>query len=732
MVKKIAVLCLMVLIMITVPVFATEDDDIGSGSNNSGGDTNSGSNGNMGSQQPGTPGPQGPPGPPGPPGQPPPPTQNPNIRLVSPQSVLLTPGEVQYIDIVVRNIGNAAAGNSLAAASVDGPFSIEFINNDNVLGNVAQNVNRTIRARVTADASAEAGVYAINLEFAFRSTRDGNNETSSDTISVRIDAQARTPQVMLRYFTASPYQVLPGSSFVISAQLLNLGEGNAYNVHVAVAEGLDADGIFLSGSPNAPFLQTVGPNHNSHVSFTLTASERITGGAFPIVFEVIGRNHAGEAISEQFTYFVTVTAPAGGANRAFVSLSVSPPGGVTGVNDHAHVAVTITNNGSMAARNIRISATPADMASIVPASASVQTIGVLEPGASQPLSFVFAPTYEAGSHYHMVGLEVTYDTGITDETDTFEQFVGINVHNPDNQNQGSRPRVLVSAYTVEPSIVAAGEMFDLYLTFQNTNSTRSVYNIRVTLDAVEYEENSGAVFTTVGTSNTIFVESLAPREERSHSFRMFTVPGADPRTYNIDVTFDYEDADFERFDETTRLGISVRQVSRLEIQGVNIPPFATAFQPVFVDFNIINSGRVPLGNLRIEMEGPFDVSGMEIFVGNMGRGNQAAYTGHFTPEMPGEHRGILIVSGEDEVGGLVYVRHEFTVFVEDMDAWDDWNDDMMMGDWDYMTDMDGEDSTLPWLWIIAGGVVVVGAGTAAAIIIVRKKRSSSNVFESLQ
>ncbi|MCL2421706.1 MAG: hypothetical protein FWD03_07610 [Defluviitaleaceae bacterium] len=681
------------------------------------------------------------PDPPPPRPQPTPTPQNPNVRLVQPQSISISPGETQYIDVVVRNIGNGSASNTLVTASSEGPFSIEFLNNSNVIGTMAQNNQRIVRMRIVADANAASGTYSINLESAFR-TRDGTNETSPDSISVRIDARAMRPQVMLRDFAIDAQHISPGDSFAITAGLVNLGEGAAYGVQAAIVEGVSADGIFVSGSSNAPFIQTVQPGHHSNISFAFTASAGLSGGGtFPIVFELSGRDHAGEDISQRFTYVVTVIAPSEGANRAFISVNVNTPAGAVGVGERANVHMEIRNTGSLPARNIRIDASP-DTEAIVPQSASRQTIGVLEPGAVYSISFAFSPTSEAASQYHTVGFEVTYDTGASGDLaiDTFEQFAGINVNNPDRQreNRGNRPRMLISAYTVEPMIVSAGREFDLFLTFQNASSDRTVYNIKVTLEAIEHTERQGAVFTPVGASNTLFIESLGPRETIDQHLRMFAVPAADPRTYNIEVTFEYEDADFEEYTETEQISINVRQITRLEVSNLSIPSHAMAFQPVFVDFNIINSGRVSLANLRIEMEGDFDTSGMDIFAGNLGRGNSANFMGNFTPMEPGEHHGVLIVSGEDDTGDITEVRHEFVIFVEDMMGGGEWDYDMMGGEFD--REMGGWDESgagggffgQNWLWI-AVGVLVVIVGAIVGIVVVNGRRGKkADVFEGLQ
>jgi len=668
------------------------------------------------------------------------PAQVPNIRLVQPQSLVLS-DEAVYVDIIVRNIGRGQAVNALASATTDGPFTVEFLNNTNNIGQLGENSNHTIRARLAPTGAAAAGTYALNLEFAFRS-RDATVEgLSSDSISVRIDRQALLPQLSLRDFSSGRERIFPGNGFNIVANLTNLGTASAYNVQVSIADGLDAEGIFLSGGINAPFHQVVEAGHISQVEFALTASERISSGTFPVTFEISGRDSVGEEVSDRFTYFVTVLAAAEATGRASLSLSASGPGGIFSPNQQANVSLTVSNNGTVAARNVRIEANVAE--GIVPQSASVQTISILEPGASQQLHFAFSPTAEAASQYHMVGFVVDYSIGVRgaeDETESFSQYVGINVYNPEDEEerqQGSRPRMLVSAYSVNPQLPFAGSEFDLYMTFQNASSTRRVYNIKITLQAMEHAERAGAVFTPVGASNTIFIESLGPRETIDKHLRMFTVPNADPRTYNIEVTFDYEDEDFEEFQEVEQISVSVRQITRLEVSNLQIPAQAPVWNPIFLDFNIINSGRVTLANLRVSLEGNFDTSGIDIFVGNMGRGNSASFSGNFTPIIPGEQAGTLTVSGEDETGELVYYRHDFVLYVEDMMMRDEGDmvhyHDMMM-DRDMMFG-DESGSGMPNLrmFLIWLAIPVLGAIIVVVILLVRRnKRSKADIFENLQ
>jgi len=162
------------------------------------------------------------------------------------------------------------------------------------------------------------------------------------------------------------------------------------------------------------------------------------------------------------------------------------------------------------------------------------------------------------------------------------------------------------------------------------------------------------------------------------------------------------------------------------------------FNPVFVDFSVINSGRVTLSNLNIEMEGDtFDTTGMNIWVGNMGMGNTANYSGQFTPMEVGEHHGAIIVSGEDATGEVVEYRHEFTIFVDEMPVWDDMGFDdmgMMHGrpgfDDGMMMVEHGEGRA--WLPLVIGALVVIGVGAAVTIFIIRKRNNNRDIFQDLQ
>jgi hypothetical protein len=231
--------------------------------------------------------------------------------------------------------------------------------------------------------------------------------------------------------------------------------------------------------------------------------------------------------------------------------------------------------------------------------------------------------------------------------------------------------MIVSAYTVDPIIVSAGREFDLEITFQNASSEKAVKNIIVKIEAAENTERRGAVFTPVNGSNTHFIDHIEPQGKVTKTLRMYTVPDAEARTYNLNIDFDYQDEDLIERKRSERIGINVKQTTRLELsQEPFIPEMTTPGQRVSFWFSIINSGQVSLSNVRVRVdsanEGAFDTGEANMYVGNLGRGNQMSYDGVIVPLLAGKQQGTIVVYGEDATGEIVEYKHPFVLNVMDM------------------------------------------------------------------
>jgi len=286
-------------------------------------------------------------------------------------------------------------------------------------------------------------------------------------------------------------------------------------------------------------------------------------------------------------------------------------------------------------------------------------------------------------------------------------------------------------------IVQAGREFDLELTFKNTSGNRTVRNIRVTLSVAEEvttgTERRGSVFTPVGRSSTFFIDGIEPLAEVQEHIRFYTLPDAPPRNYIINVNFEYEDTDNNPFDMRESIGINVKQVTKLDTSEMYLPEYADAYMPIFINFELFNTGRVTLSNLMIRVEGNFNVNQSSVFYGTLSPGSMDFYDNVITPIESGRQEGAIVISYEDDSGEHIEERKEFVIEVMSSGEiggdgmWGDrppfgtgdmvWDDDLQM----FVPANKGSGNMLLMIGIPAGVVVIAGV-TIFIILRARRKK----------
>jgi len=612
-----------------------------------------------------------------PPESPPTPQGAPNPMLLSPQNITLAPGETQDVTITIRNIGALTAHNLLTQAVADGPFTIQFLNNSNSVNTVSSNRDAAMTMRITADDNAQPGTHAINITNSFRNQNRENLTPTTGVISVRITGVTRAPNMRLGNFRRSTNAaVVPGQNFTISADLQNIGAASAHDVQVSFPD-LDASMVFFTGDPNQAFFSEIDSDDSHTVNFNFQVAARLDYGMHTVVipFQVTYRDENGENREErEFNFPVNIYNAEDDSQANLQIRNMTSPTGRIGVDEIATVTFDLYNAGEAEARNIRLEATPENTAAVVPMGTSrIQSIPLLAPGQSQQMTFSFSPRAAANTQSYAIGFDVSYELGqgADAEPRSLEQFAfaSINVYNPDDEDDDEDeriqiPRIIVSHYTVYPRVPWAGQTFEMEITFQNTNATRSVNNIVITLEALEAVRDQGTVFSPAEGSNTMFIEYIPPRGEVTRTISWFTVSDASPRSYPMRISFVYQDQDFREFSAEENLNINVQQVVDLDLSDMHIPSSVMQGGSIWLDMQIINSGMVTLRNLRVRVEGPFDTREADMFIGNINPGSFRSYTGSIVPLESGFIQGTFIVYGEDATGATVEFPTPFNVEVE--------------------------------------------------------------------
>ena len=686
--------------------------------------------------------------------------QDASLRVTAPDRyIVMRPGVPQLVTITVRNDTAFQARNVTIVPTASADFTMEVLGNVNNV-HISGNGQRDFQVRITPHASVTQQTLTVPFNIRFENNLGNALPQVAGNIVARIErTPAQEPRVILESFTTNPAQIEAGDDFVLTAVLHNITGVAVNNVQITVG-GLGTAGLTLRGT-NSLFVGTIGPNSQTTVSFDLSARSNLASGAYPVEFTMTHDNAAGETRTERVIYNVAVSGEEeeeeDNRRARLVVTNITAPTANVGVGSRANVQVTVANTGDREAENVRLTATPE--AGIVPVLASIQTLQTLAVGQSHTFEFAFSPTNATTSRFYNIGFEIAFDTGAraaagatagTAVRDSFSQFTGFNVYNPDDDDAPDRqsvPRIIISDYTVQPLMVMANSEFDLSMTFMNTHSDRAIGNIIITwtvtgaigAPGAGTGATTGATFTPVGASNTIFIDHIPPNGTVEHHLRLFAVPDAAPGNHTIAVSFAYEDMEANPFTSTANIGVNVRQESRLALHDISVQEHMTMGMPSFVTLRPMNEGRTEIFNLRVwvEAEG-FDVSAASEIYGRWTSGQNNFFWGSITPMMPGPAVVRVMASFEDAMGDVHTIYYDFNVNVMGMDfggGWDEGDFGMrppFPGDnwWDDEDESGGlpEWLTNPWVLAGGGGAVLLAGGITLGVLLRRKRNKELNSF----
>ncbi len=361
----------------------------------------------------------------------------------------------------------------------------------------------------------------------------------------------------------------------------------------------------------------------------------------------------------------------------------------------------------------------------LPESSSVVTFDQLAIGASQTVKFTLIGTGDAlKSRNYPLSFTVSYDGPSGSATPlTTQQTIGIYVASTsETDTSKSVPKIIIEKYASEPMIINAGSEFDLNLTFMNTHQNKAIQNIKAYLTVTEVgKETTGSVFTPVNSSNTFFIDAIGPKSSVDRKIRLYTIPDAIPKTYTITVNFEYEDEGGNPIVATELVGINVKQPTKVDTSEFQLPTEAYLGQPIYIYFDVYNTGKVKAYNLMIKAEGNFMADPQSYYIGNFESGTQDYYEGNIIPNEVGLLTGKFIISYDDSTGEHFEVAKDISINVMDMMPMEPYPGDGGMVD---PMEPPFEEGKKGINFFILGGIALVLVAAIVTLIILLKRRKA--------
>ena len=624
---------------------------------------------------------------------------SPNLQLLSPFNVTTEPGATQEITITLRNVGTRELRslNTLAVPSANAPFTVEFLQNSNRVGQIAANSQRNMTLSITVNENAAPGSHHIDLNHFFENHL-GAPVTATDRINIQIagEEDKTIPTLELTVVTSPTTPVYIGQTATFFVDITNTSEVEARNIEVRGTHG--AGNVIAETSRNPEIIRTLAAGETRRLNFNFTPT------AMPTTSTVVMRFGAtfDDGTAPDDIAIFTVATEEDDDDEYTPSLEIhnfTVPTSRVNVGQTATVSFDVHNVGYQTVPFVFIDFAPS-AAAIVPTTIDRVTVPSLAPGESRRVSFSFSPSDAARTSSYDIEVNISHSTllgGAT--TRLLSHTAAFIVYNPAEEDEDTTgrptPRVMVTEHTLNPPHPRAGEEFELTITIRNASNTETVNNVGITL-AEEQRVGSGmpgqtmafAGFQIAG-SDFLHVDTLRPQQEVTKVLHVTASMEATPGVHIMGVNFSfYTPGRATALTSNQRISIPVSQQSRLEFAHVSVPEWGiNVGSPVWFSFTVINSGRTNLINLRMRVEGNFDVSdaggedGEHLGMINQQR-SHANVSGRITPLEGGPQSGYIIVTAEDPAGDIVEARHRFSFDAQGGWGGDDpgmWGDDYRNG-----------------------------------------------------
>lgn len=277
------------------------------------------------------------------------------------------------------------------------------------------------------------------------------------------------------------------------------------------------------------------------------------------------------------------------------------------------------------------------------------------------------------------------------------------------------PRVMLTAFSTNPATVTAGEKFTVNVSLKNMSHLYRVSNLKLTVSGTD----DG--FLPVGGSSSRWIDAIPAGREAHRSVEFRSLATLEDRPYQMNLTVDYEDSEFNQYSVSEVVSVVVQQPMRLAASTVEVMPEEIEVgQEAALSFSINNLGKAKMYNVRANLKETPAATAPEAFIGTIEPGTTGQVEMLVTGLEETTEPVTVVVSYEDAEGNESTQEYQAELAVLEMLA-EDFDDDLMM--------MEEPEPTVPWVLILLAAVVLIIAITVAIVLIVRRRKKRAAAQE---
>lgn len=610
----------------------------------------------------------------------------------STQTVGIKADHNKRVEVTIKNLSDIAVTGLTAQAVIENPDKV-FIDGNGFLTLDKKNLNtvNNVDKNTTLTSGSFSFRYGnitesctvpvkINLRYYTNDGRDFHEQ--NETIYVRVDVpKFENPALEIKKVESIwPQNAEAGQAFQVGFEVKNTGMALAKNIKLSL-DGLADEKVTLASGLATADITSLAPGASKYITFNLKTNKQVKPGSYllKLDYAFTGEFSEKSAPPTKGDYQFTVDIAKSTKEQSSLEFrNVTFPTAAIGRNRTALISFELFNTGKQSIKNITVTATSTQQDGLASKSlTSIKTKEIL-PNSSGKYNFEFITTPSAQTNNYPVELKASFiDEDGTEKT--ISQMAGVFVKAPKEgtgTENSSTPKLIIEEYFFEPEIIEAGQPFTMHLTIFNTNSKKAVKNIKLALtgDSVEKANpdskgapSNASVFTPIDSSNTFYIDSIAPGKRVNKKIILTTVPDTAAKTYTLVANFEYEDAKAEKFTATEQIGVPVVQQAKLDIGEIVTQGNFTLGMDSPLSCEFYNTGKATLYNVMVKISGEgFKSDTPTYYKGNFSTGSSDQFSCNITPDSPGEKTAKLTFTYEDATGKSHEKVEEYKFTVEDM------------------------------------------------------------------
>lgn len=658
-----------------------------------------------------------------------------NVRTVD-QTIKMGTNNVATATVEIQNpTSNVDVTDLTAQAVIDNPTTV-FVNGDGYLFNgvkdsIAAKKSKTGTISLRTENIKESTTVPVKIVLRYYVNNDFREQV--ETVYVRVEvANAKDPAIEIRKVDSLwPTGVEAGKSFQVGFQVINTGDAVAKNIKIKM-DGLKDDCITLASGLTTSDITRLEPKQSTYITYNLKTNKTIKPGSFMLAlkYSFVGELSPSSTPPTTGDYEFTIDVLKSSEEPSNLEFKdVTFPTGTILRNQSVSIGFNLVNTGNTPIKDIKVTATSASTDGLASKSISTVNTKVINPTAMNYYKFDFIVTPSAQTMNYPVELKAVYiDEDGVERTVT--QNTGVFVKAPKEgtgTENSSTPKLIIEEYFFTPDIIEAGKPFTMHLTIFNTNANKTVKNIKLFLTSDAQERtgekqggsspSSASVFTPIDSSNTFYIDAIAPGKRVDKEITLTTVPDTAAKTYTIVANFEYEDANAEKFTATEQIGVPVVQQAKLGFGEILAQgPYTVGMEsPLSLEF--YNTGKATLYNVMVKITGDgFTTDTPTYYKGNFTPGSSDQFSCNITPTEAGQKKATITFTYEDSTGNTQEKKEEFDFTVEDVPEMDD-------------SEMMPPPSQGPSKGAIIGIISAIAAAVVAAVLIIKKRKNKNKDLE---